>query len=29
MAVMKANEITRIFSFDSGYDAYPGVERVA
>lgn len=29
VAVMKAHDISRVFSFDTGYDAYPGIERLA
>ena len=28
VAIMRRNGISRIFSFDSGLDAYPGIERI-
>lgn len=29
LAVMRSHGVTRILSFDSGFDRYPGVERVS
>lgn len=29
VAVMRAHDIRQIFSFDTGFDAYPGIERLA
>jgi uncharacterized protein len=28
LAVMEENDVTRILSFDAGFDGYPGVQRI-